>query len=200
MTTEMPRIDQGQYTLLELLPAQGEWDAHGYLWLSGQSPRLIELVDGHIEAVSMPTERHQSIVIYLLWVFRAYAKIIGGIAFIAPLRLQLWNQRFREPDVLLLCDANDSRRASEFWTGADLVLEVVSLDDPKRDLVDKRVDYAQAGIPEYWIVNPINERITVLQLHNDHYEVFGDWGRGELACSALLEHCSVSVSEVFDAE
>lgn len=200
MTGATRQIDLQQYTLLELLPPQGEWDKRGYLWLSEQSPRLIELVDGHIEAVPMPTEKHQSILIYLLWLFRAYTKHRGGIAFIAPLRLQLWNQRFREPDLLLLQDAADPRRTNQFWSGADLVLEVVSADDPGRDLVNKRSDYARAGIPEYWIVNPINERITVLSLDNDHYEAFGDWGRGEIARSALLIDCSVAVSDVFDAE
>ena len=40
------------------------------------------------------------------------------------------------------------------WTGADLVIEVVSPDDPDLDLVVKRQEYAQAGIPEYWIVDP----------------------------------------------
>ncbi len=197
--TEMIQIAREQYDLLDLLPDQGNWNTPDYLWLSGKSSRLIELVDGRIEVLVAPTEKHQSMLIYMFLLFRSLIAQIGGKVAFAPLRLQLWDQRFREPDVLLVLDANDPRRANEFWSGADLVVEVVSPDDPKRDLVDKRADYAQAGIPEYWIVNPITERIAVLQLDHDHYREFGDWGRGEIASSALLEQCHVTVSEVFDA-
>ncbi len=200
MTIDAKQRETHQHILLELLPAPGEWDESGYLWLSAQSARLVELIDGTIEAVAMPTEKHQSIVIFLLWFFRAYTKKTGGVTFLAPLHLRLWEQRFREPDILLLLDAHDPRRANDFWTGADLVVEVVSSDDPKRDLVAKREDYARAGIPEYWIVNPITERITVLQLGDDAYMLFGEWGRGEIARSALLNDCSLAVSDVFDAE
>ena len=56
---------------------------------------------------------------------------------------------FREPDLLLLRDRSDPRRQDRFWRGADLVVEVISPDDPDRDLVDKRSDYAEAGIAEY---------------------------------------------------
>ncbi len=55
----------------------------------------------------------------------------------------------------MLCDANDPRRQNRFWLGADLVVEAVSEDDPERDTVDKVADYAEAKIPEYWIINLI---------------------------------------------
>jgi len=44
------------------------------------------------------------------------------------------------------------------------VVEIVSPDDPDRDLVEKVADYAEAGIPEYWIVNPNTATISVLRL------------------------------------
>lgn len=56
---------------------------------------------------------------------------------------------------MVLRDANDLRRQDAYWTGADLAVEVVSEDDPGRDLITKRLEYAQAGIPEYWIVDPL---------------------------------------------
>src|SRR5947207_2631040 len=80
---------------------------------------------------------------------------IGGEVFFAPLRLQLGPRTFREPDILLLGSAADPRRGNEYWTGADLVVEVVSPDDPARDYVAKRRDYAETGIVAYWIVDPV---------------------------------------------
>jgi hypothetical protein len=79
-----------------------------------------------------------------------------------------------------LPSAADPRRQNAYWTGADLVIEVVSPDDPQRDLVTKRSEYAQAGIPEYWIVDPQTETITVLRLEDARYVEHGVFrpGRG----------------------
>lgn len=45
----------------------------------------------------------------------------------------------------------------------------MSPDNPERDTQVKVVDYAEAGIAEYWIVNPLNETITVLTLSDQAY-------------------------------
>ena len=79
-----------------------------------------------------------------------------------------------------------------FWTGADLVVEVVSPDDPSRDFVQKRGDYAEAGIPEYWIVEPGTETITVLTLAGGTYVERGVFDRSTHAVvgdSRWLRRC-----------
>ena len=106
---------------------------------------------------------------------------------------------FREPDLLLLRDRSDPRRQDRFWLGADLVVEVVSPDDPDRDLVEKRVEYAAAGIPEYWIADPRDETITVLALEGEAYLEHGVFARGEAATSPLLAGFAADVDAVFDA-
>ena len=117
----------------------------------------------------------------------------------APLRLQLWSDKFREPDLIFLASAADPRRQDRFWIGADLVIEVVSPDDPQRDIVTKRVEYARAGIPEYWIVDPRDEIITVLRLRGDGYDEHGRFSRGESATSSSYPDMSADVAAVFDA-
>jgi Uma2 family endonuclease len=77
---------------------------------------------------------------------------------------------------------------------------VVSPDDPARDMVTKRADYAEAGIPEYWIVNPLDATITVLTLAGDAYAEHGRFSRGATATSTLLEGFTMSVDAVFAAE
>jgi Uma2 family endonuclease len=182
-----------------LLPEQGDWSEEAYLWLTNQSNRLIEFTDGRIEILAMPTEKHQAILKYLFLAFNSFVEILGGTVFFAALRLRLKTGRFREPDLLLLRSANDQRRGDAYWTGADLVLEVVSPDDPNRDLVKKRREYAQSGIPEYWIVNPQDETIAVLRLEGTKYVTHGLFKRGTAATSALLTDFTVSVDRVFDA-
>ena len=116
------------------------------------------------------------------------------------MRLQIRPGKFREPDLLLLLSAADPRRQNRFWLGADIALEVVSEEKPERDLVDKRGDYAEGRVPEYWIVNPQTETITVLRLRGDAYEEAGTYRRGESAASTLLAGFSVAVAAVFDAK
>ena len=76
--------------------------------------------------------------------------------------------------------------------------EVVSPDDPARDLVVKRVDYAEASVPEYWIVDPDGETVTVLTLAGDAYVEHGGFARGDTATSSLLDGVAVDVASLFD--
>jgi Uma2 family endonuclease len=183
-----------------LFPAQGEWSEDDYLWLTDHTKRLAEFTEGHIEVLPMPTDEHQRMVLFLYRAMYAFLAARGiGIVLVAPLRLRVRPGRYREPDVLVLLSTTDPRRSNRYWTGADLVVEVVSPDDPKRDLTRKRREYARAGIPEYWIVNPMTEQITVLHLEESAYEEHGIFGRGMQASSVLLEGFTVAVADVLEA-
>lgn len=148
----------------------------------------------------MPSQSHQLITIILFHLLSQFvdAKQLGMVLF-APMRVQLWPGKIREPDLLFMLAEHAERREEQVWQGADLVMEVVSPDDRRRDLVTKRREYAQAGIPEYWIVDPQQREITVLMLANDKYDVHGVFIPDEHADSVLLAGFSVSVEEVFAA-
>lgn len=199
--THSVRIDQEQLNSLvqEVVPRQGHWDQDAYLWLTDQTSRLIELTDGNIEVLPMPTDEQQSILAYLYSVFFAFLQASGGKVLFAPLRLRIRQGQFREPDLLLVRDAKDTRRQNRFWLGADLVVEIVSPDQPERDLVDKRSDYAEADIPEYWIVDPRTETVTVLRLAGSAYVEHGVFSRGTRASSVVLDGLTVDIGAVFDA-
>ncbi|MCE2486892.1 MAG: Uma2 family endonuclease [Desulfurellaceae bacterium] len=182
-------------------PIQAEWSEDDYLKLTDHTRRLLEFRDGHIEVLPMPTDEHQRIVLFLYRTVYAFlATRTDGIVLVAPLRLRLHTGRYREPDLLVLLSSKDKRRGNQFWTGADLVLEVVSPDDPHRDLVRKRQEYAAAGIPEYWIVDPAAERISVLCLQGASYGEHRVFSRGMEATSSLLAGFRVAVTAVLDAE
>ena len=185
--------------VLSLAPLQGRWTAEQYLLLTDQTNRLIEFTDGYIEVLPMPTERHQAMLELLFLALRDFIGPVGGKARFAPLRVQVREHTFREPDILLVRDADDPRRQNRFWYGADLVAEIVSPDHPARDLTEKRADYAEAGIPEYWIVSPEQETITVLRLEADAYVEHGVFRRGDTATSATLPGFAVRVDDVLDA-
>ena len=194
-----PKLVWPDGTELDLQLLQGLWTEEQYLALTDQTNKLIEFTDGTLEVLPMPTRRHQRILILLFDLFRAVVNQNGGEVLVAPLRLRVRDGKFREPDLLMFLDATDPRSQDAYFLGADLVVEVVSPDRPERDTEEKALDYAEAGIPEYWIVNPLDETITVLVLDGRAYRRHGLFRRGERATSHLLPSVSVSVDEVFDA-
>ena len=185
--------------LCDILPSQGHWSDDAYLWLTDHGNRLVEFTDGHVQELPIPTFTHQAVLAFLYRLFHDYLKPRGGVTMVSALRMRIREGKFREPDVLMLRDRSDPRRQDRYWLGADLVVEVVSPDDPDRDLVEKRADYAEGGIPEYWIADPRDETITVLALEGDRYAEHGVFGRGDSATSPLLEDFAADVSAVFDA-
>jgi Uma2 family endonuclease len=199
-TLELRLIRRADGTELDLLPLQGLWTVEQYLRLTDQTNHLIEFTDGEIEVLPMPTSRHQVILLLLYELFKAVIWPAGGKVLVAPLRLQVRPGKFREPDLLMLRDAADPRYQDAFWLGADVVVEIVSPDRPERDTEEKPRDYAEASIPEYWIVNPLDETITVLTLDGAEYRPLGVFHRGEHAGSQILATFRVSVDEVFDAK
>jgi Uma2 family endonuclease len=186
--------------LLDALPVQGEWTEAMYLALTDHSNRRLEFTDGYLEVLPMPTDEHQAMLEFLYRALDYFLRPRGGRARTAGLRVAIRRGKIREPDVVAIKDLNDPRRSSQMWTGADLAIEVVSPDGWDRDWVDKVHDYAEGNIPEYWIVEPKDETITVFILSDGHYVKNGTFGRGQEVVSVMLPGFSVKVAEVFDAD
>jgi Uma2 family endonuclease len=199
LTTQRLSSEKWKDMLAEILPHQGEWSEEEYLVLTDHRSRLVEFTDGFLEVLPMPTDKHQSLPQLLFLSFFQFVQARGGKVHFVPLRLRIRQGKFREPDLILFLSATDPRRQNRFWLGADLALEIVSEDKPERDLVDKRGDYAEARVPEYWIVNPMTQTVSVLRLRGDAYEETGVYRRGQPALSVLLSGFSVDVAAVFDA-
>jgi len=200
LTTTLPSAQEWKDLLEEILPPQGNWSEEEYLVLTDHRNRLVEFTDGFLEVLPMPTDKHQGILGFLYLAFLNFIEPQGGKVRFSPLRLRIRPGKYREPDLLLLLSAADPRRQNRFWLGADLALEVVSEEKPERDLVEKRGDYAEGRVPEYWIVNPQTETISVLRLRGEAYEEAGIFRRGESATSVLLAGFAVAVAAVFDAD
>jgi Uma2 family endonuclease len=150
----------------------------------------------------MPTIEHQLILKFL---FRALDTFVErqkfGVVLFSPTRVYLDPDNYREPDIVFSTTERLTKSGNRYFQGADLVMEVVS-DDPEsheRDFEKKVVDYAEGGIPEYWIVDPQEKKITVLTLVGKAYETHGVFGENEVATSKLLAGFSVAVTDVFAA-
>ncbi|TCP21166.1 Uma2 family endonuclease [Scopulibacillus darangshiensis] len=131
-----------------------------------------ELVNGRLELMApAPSPKHQLI-----------AKEIGStldsvcgsdyILLYAPIDVILSDTDIRQPDIVMI-----HKRRAEFITHRgiegppDLVVEVLSTSSVKRDRGSKVKSYARYGIPEYWIVDPINRILEQYILNSDSYEL-----------------------------
>lgn len=125
-----------------------------------------EWMDGVVEMPSPASARHQQIVQFLLRVLATFLEIKPlGSVFVAPFLMKLANAA-REPDLLFVAAAHLDRLTPTYLDGpADLVIEVVSPESIGRDRGDKFVEYEQAGIPEYWVIDPQAERAEFWQLN-----------------------------------
>lgn len=183
-----------------LHPVQGEWSEAEYLSL--ETNRLVEFDDGLIEVLPMPTWLHDRIIEFLHLELRSFVKPRRlGAAVRAPFPVLLWGRKYREPDVLFLPTDQIPPPDQSYLEGIGIAFEVVSpgAQNRDRDLVKKVADYAKARVPEYWIVDPELQRITVLILDGDEYRTHGEFESGQKATSVLLDGFAVNVDEVFSA-
>ena len=181
-------------------PAQGGWTEEEYLNLTDHSNRRIEFTDGRLEFLPMPTEIHQELVEFLYRILYSFVQQRNlGKVHMSGLRVRIRPKKVREPDVIFLHKENFHVRHNRVWDGADIAIEVVSGDpkDIKRDYTEKLADYAEGGVPEYWIVDYERKLVIVHQLDGEKYAVRGEYTLGEQAASVLLEGFTVDVTKLF---
>jgi Uma2 family endonuclease len=204
LPTNMPEGFEPVWDIATLYPAQGAWSEEDYLALTDSTNRLIEFTDGRVEFLEMPTEAHQLIMAFLFEALREFVRAKdAGLVLFMGLRVRIRPNMVREPDVVFIAKENYGRRSNRYWSWADLVMEVVSPDDKSRDRDHRQkvIDYAEAKIPEYWIVDPEEQVIEVLVFSEEtqQYQRHGAYRPGSAAASKRLPGFTVDVKSVFDA-
>jgi len=206
MASLPPNIDSSApeyaWEVATLYPLQGHWSESEYLSLTDSTNQRIELVNGRLEFLAMPTDTHEELLEFLFEALKAFvnARQLGKVRF-SGIRVRTIPGKMREPDVLFLRKEKFHLRHNRAWDGIDLAMEVVS-DDPKdrqRDYVDKLAEYAEAGISEYWIVDYQERVVIVNKLVDGEYAEQGRFVAGDQAASALLEGFEVDVQALFTA-
>ena len=146
-----------------------------------------EWVDGHIHVMSPASDRHQDLARFLTSIFSVAAEAAPDDAIVRPAPFQMKLDRGREPDLLVVKGEHRDRMTDTYLDGpADLVVEVISSESGTRDRGEKFYEYEEAGIPEYWLVDPEREELTVYRRKEGRYRTAfeGHEGRAE---SAVLD-------------
>ncbi len=129
-----------------------------------------ELIDGRLYAMAPPSRIHQRLVMELSGTIRDFIRSHHGNCQVYPspfaVNLDADDRKWVEPDISVICDPN--KLTDRGCTGApDLVFEIVSPASRKMDYSLKNTIYSEAGVREYWIVDPAKERVTVYHYEED---------------------------------
>ncbi len=126
-----------------------------------------EWVDGKVVLMSPPSEHHQDLSDFLTALMRHFAEAHGlGKVRSAPLQMKPGpDSPGREPDLLFVATENLDRLQKNRLAGpADLAVEIISPESRARDRGEKFYEYEQAGIKEYWLIDPDRERAEFYRL------------------------------------
>jgi Uma2 family endonuclease len=121
-----------------------------------------------------------------------------GEVYFAPTDVRLYEGTVRQPDVLFIREENRGRITRQGLDGPpDWVAEVISAGTRETDEVAKLADYARAGVPEYWLVDPADQTIRVYTLHEGAYRLAAAYTPGQTARSETLPGFAVTVDTLF---
>lgn len=149
---------------------------------------LAEWVDGDVLMTSPASFEHQQIVNLLVSTMRPFVETHQlGIVLGAPFQMKV-GERGREPDVLFLGNEHRDRLKPTYLDGpADVVIEVVSPESVSRDRGDKFVEYEQAGVQEYWLIDPRRKIAEFYRLDEQgRYQTVQSGETGEFPSAVVL--------------
>ena len=140
-----------------------------------------ELIDGKLYNMELPGTKHQLLLSTLCAEIYNYIKSKKGKeeVYIAPFAVFLENADGNtndvEPDISVICDPD--KLNDKGCNGApDWIIEIVSPSSRKMDYITKTNLYMNAGVKEYWIVDPMREIVMVYKASEDAVPVFSRFG------------------------
>jgi Uma2 family endonuclease len=179
-----------------------------YLVYDDGTNNRYELVDGELVMVPLPTAEHGDTIDELLKIFRAYIdchnlpwKATDKAGFYTGQNPQTLKDRSRTPDLCVMTLTQwaslkaDKKSAAILKTPPLLALEIVSPSSRTTDYQNKRSEYESAKVPEYWIVDLIQQKVTVLNLVEGAYllQVFTG---GDRISSIIFPELDLSVERI----
>ena len=152
-----------------------------------------ELIDGQIYSMAPPNTRHQRILNYINTEINMYIRKNNGECEVFPAPFAVFlnddNMNYVEPDISVICDKN--KISDKGCQGApDWVIEIISPSSRAMDYFTKLFKYQKSGVREYWIVDPIKQRVTVYFFEKELVE---EYCFGEEVPVGIYEGFSIKV-------
>lgn len=125
-----------------------------------------ELIDGEMFMLATPATIHQRLLVELCFEIKSYIRKNKGNCELLPAPFSVYikkdNRNYVEPDISVICHGD--RLDEKGCQGApDWIIEIVSPSSRKMDYVRKPLLYQEAGVQEYWIIDPKQETVTIYE-------------------------------------
>lgn len=158
-----------------------------------------ELIGGQLFVSPSPNTAHQALSFELAGALYAFLKETGlGRGFAAPIDVHLSARDVVQPDLLVVLNERADIVQQHGIVGApDLVIEIVSPSSTRMDYLRKSKLYEHYGVREYWIVDPIEEMVSIQRLEDGVYVLLDGFGRDDTLRSPLLEGFELDLTLIF---
>ena len=177
---------------------QDEFTVDDYLALPEEE--RMELIDGAIYDLGAPTDKHQIIRDEIFAGFRDYIRKKKGkcVTITSPIDVQLVcdNRTMVQPDVVIVCDRNKFQKGRIFGA-PDLVVEVLSNSTKKKDIFIKGNKYWNAGVREYWMVDPIKKLVHVYEYEKEDFQTIYTF-EDKVPVGIWNNECEVDFAEIYE--
>ena len=161
-----------------------------------------ELIQGIPYLMASPSRVHQKVVLSLGRAIENYLHDKHCEVYIAPLDVRLnadtEDNTVVQPDVLIVCDKSKLDDKGVKGT-PDFVAEILSPSSAKNDIERKYYEYRNAGVKEYWIIDPLNKHLVAHTLHDGNYERKLYSSDDTCVPVIILEDCNINLKEIFDS-
>lgn len=163
----------------------------------------VEILKGKIFKMSpAPTISHQGISFNLSGLFFMYFHNKPCKVFASPFDVVLKNKNGKEdtvvqPDLCVVCDPEKLADGKRCQGAPDLIIEILSPGNSKKEMVNKYELYEEAGVREYWVVRPDYKEITQFVLENNKYRTLPPIVEGTIIHSAIFPELSLQTEDIF---
>lgn len=175
-----------------------------FLIIDEKSTIQMELINGEIYLLSLPNLWHQEILGRLYMIFNGYFSGKSCKVFFAPFSITFYKKDLSEPDVLqpdlfVACDAEENINEEGRYNGVpSLVVEILSKSTRSKDMVDKLNSYMLSGIKEYYIIDPINEKIMLYKFDDFDIDNLEIYSNEMIVSSNYFNGLEISVKDIFE--
>lgn len=157
-----------------------------------------EVIGGELVVTPAPSVGHQRVVGNLFRMLDDHARHHGGEVFVAPIDVRLGHNDIVQPDLIFMAATAErlSGRQLAIEGAPTVVFEVISPGSRGTDRVRKMALYARAGVPEYWIVDPLGLELAMYVLKDQEYEPV-DQDTNGMTASVMLPGMRLDPGAVF---
>jgi Uma2 family endonuclease len=185
-----------------------EYGVYSYAdYLTWEIDEMVELIKGKVfrSAAAAPRKKHQQVVLRLGSELLQFLDKKPCEVFVAPfdVRLPVKSKKNEEiftvvqPDICVVCDRTKLDEAG--CVGApDLIVEVLSPGNNRKELKNKYEEYEEYGVKEYWVIHPSEETLVIYTLIDGKFQPSRLYSHGDIVKSACISGFELDLEEFFE--